>query len=214
MEHAGHRGSVAGMSTHRFSVDASPVIPAARHAAQSAAHSPAGAGGASAGAGAGAGAGVTGPSGAARKRGNSRGPDALDARSSELEYYVIPQHSGDGSGYSGDRHLHGLREPSTSYVPRVLVNEQGVPQLKPQDVLALSETEGGADATWGWGSRPRGLLVATLKEHTAAVTSLAVAQDHSFFVTASDDGTVNLWESRGIDTDVAKRARGTYRPKV
>ena len=48
---------------------------------------------------------------------------------------------------------------------------------------------------WAWGDRPRGLLVTTLRDHTACVNAIVVAQDHSFFASASDDGTLRLWPS-------------------
>lgn len=60
-------------------------------------------------------------------------------------------------------------------------------------------------------SHPDGTLVARLSEHTGAITSIAVAPDHVFFVTGSDDGTVRVWDSVRLDRNAASRSRHTYR---
>jgi hypothetical protein len=41
---------------------------------------------------------------------------------------------------------------------------------------------------------PKGTLVARLTEHRQAVNELSVSRDNLFFVTASDDGTVKVWD--------------------
>ncbi|CAN0407132.1 unnamed protein product, partial [Discosporangium mesarthrocarpum] len=59
--------------------------------------------------------------------------------------------------------------------------------------------------------RPRqGVVVATLREHAAAVNRLALSQDQSFFVSASSDGTCKVWELRGMDHNVSPQARVSY----
>lgn len=60
----------------------------------------------------------------------------------------------------------------------------------------------------GW--RPRGVLVAHLQEHRSAVNDIAVSTDHSFFVSASDDSTVKVWDSRKLEKDISFRSRLTY----
>ncbi|GMI92723.1 vacuolar protein sorting 15, Arabidopsis thaliana vacuolar protein sorting 15 [Hibiscus trionum] len=60
----------------------------------------------------------------------------------------------------------------------------------------------------GW--RPRGVLVAHLQEHRSAVNDIAVSNDHSFFVSASDDSTVKVWDSRKLEKDISFRSRLTY----
>lgn len=62
------------------------------------------------------------------------------------------------------------------------------------------------DAEW----RVRGVLVAHLQEHRAAVNDIAVSNDHSFFVTASDDSTVKIWDTRKLEKDISFRSRLTY----
>lgn len=66
----------------------------------------------------------------------------------------------------------------------------------------------GGDGTWG--SRPRGLLLTCCAEHGAAVNAVAVCQDHSFFASASDDGTVKVWPTRALDREVANQSLLTY----
>lgn len=60
----------------------------------------------------------------------------------------------------------------------------------------------------GW--RPRGVLVAHLQEHRSAVNDIAITTDHSFFVSASDDSTVKVWDSRKLEKDISFRSRLTY----
>ncbi|KAL4390760.1 hypothetical protein AHAS_Ahas03G0177300 [Arachis hypogaea] len=60
----------------------------------------------------------------------------------------------------------------------------------------------------GW--RPRGVLVAHLQEHSSAVNEIAISNDHSFFVSASDDSTVKIWDSRKLEKDIAFRSKLTY----
>ncbi|KAJ3695547.1 hypothetical protein LUZ60_000924 [Juncus effusus] len=60
----------------------------------------------------------------------------------------------------------------------------------------------------GW--RPRGVLVAHLQEHRSAVNDVAVSNDQAFFVTASDDSTVKIWDTRKLEKDISFRSRLTY----
>ncbi|KAM4600592.1 phosphoinositide 3-kinase regulatory subunit 4 [Polymixia lowei] len=49
----------------------------------------------------------------------------------------------------------------------------------------------------GW--HPKGLLVAHLHEHNAAVNRIRVSDEHSIFATASNDGTVKVWDSQKME---------------
>nr|KAJ3420459.1 Serine/threonine-protein kinase [Polyrhizophydium stewartii] len=60
----------------------------------------------------------------------------------------------------------------------------------------------------GW--KPKGILVAHFPEHVSQINCIAVAPDHSFFATCSDDGTVKIWDTNRLHTNVANRARITY----
>lgn len=42
--------------------------------------------------------------------------------------------------------------------------------------------------------RPKGLLIAHLHEHRGSINRIQVSCDHSYFATASNDGTIKLWE--------------------
>lgn len=73
--------------------------------------------------------------------------------------------------------------------------------------LALDAAETKRRVDW----RPKGgVMFATLKEHKAAVCRLAVAQDHSFFASASHDGTAKVWATRNIHTTTSHRSVCTY----
>ncbi|CAI0425618.1 unnamed protein product [Linum tenue] len=60
----------------------------------------------------------------------------------------------------------------------------------------------------GW--KPRGVLVAHLQEHHSAVNDLAISNDHSLFVSASDDSTVKVWDTRKLEKDISFRSRLSY----
>lgn len=55
--------------------------------------------------------------------------------------------------------------------------------------------------------RPSGQLVAVMGEHSARINCLAVAPDHTFFVTGSDDGTVRIWDTSRLERNIAHRSR-------
>ncbi|XP_031387749.1 serine/threonine-protein kinase VPS15 [Punica granatum] len=78
----------------------------------------------------------------------------------------------------------------------------------PPDLLGVSFSRLPSVPDSGW--RPRGVLVAHLQEHRSAVNDIAVSSDHSFFVSASDDSTVKVWDSRKLEKDISFRSRLTY----
>ncbi|EME40865.1 hypothetical protein DOTSEDRAFT_74427 [Dothistroma septosporum NZE10] len=59
--------------------------------------------------------------------------------------------------------------------------------------------------------RPQGQLLGVLAEHTAKVTRIVPSPDHIFFLTASDDGTVKVWDTSRLERNVTHRSRQTYR---
>ncbi|KAI4380720.1 hypothetical protein MLD38_006881 [Melastoma candidum] len=73
-------------------------------------------------------------------------------------------------------------------------------------IPAFARSSNLPDSSW----RPRGVLVAHLQEHRSAVNDVAVSTDHSFFVSASDDHTVKVWDSRKLEKDISFRSRLTY----
>ncbi|KAI9842592.1 MAG: Serine/threonine-protein kinase [Sclerophora amabilis] len=63
------------------------------------------------------------------------------------------------------------------------------------------------DSSW----RPEGTLVAMFGEHTAAINRVVIAPDHAFFITASDDSTLKIWDTGRLERNVAHRSRQTYK---
>ncbi|KAK2744841.1 Serine/threonine-protein kinase [Myotisia sp. PD_48] len=64
-----------------------------------------------------------------------------------------------------------------------------------------------SDKPW----RPVGGLVAMFGEHTGSINRVVVAPDHAFFLTASDDGTVKVWDTSRLERNITPRSRQTYR---
>jgi phosphoinositide-3-kinase regulatory subunit 4 len=59
--------------------------------------------------------------------------------------------------------------------------------------------------------RPEGHLVTTFGEHSGPVNRIAVPPDHSFFITASDDSTVKIWDTTRLERNLTPRSRQTHR---
>ncbi|OBZ66825.1 putative serine/threonine-protein kinase VPS15 [Grifola frondosa] len=62
----------------------------------------------------------------------------------------------------------------------------------------------------GTARRLEASLIAHLGSHTDAVTGLAVSPDHMFFVSASDDKTVKVWDTARLERNVTNKPRQTY----
>jgi len=58
--------------------------------------------------------------------------------------------------------------------------------------------------------RPEANLVAHLSPHTDAITGLAVSPDHMFFVSASDDKTVKVWDTARLERNVTSKPKHSY----
>ena len=63
------------------------------------------------------------------------------------------------------------------------------------------------EAPW----RPEGTLVATFGEHTGPINRVEASPDHIFFITASDDGTVKVWDTARLERNLAHRSRQTHK---
>lgn len=83
------------------------------------------------------------------------------------------------------------------------------PYVKEVDPRKPIKKASGHDANKGW--RPEGGLVAVFGEHSAAVNRVVVAPDHAFFATASDDGTVKIWDTTRLEKNITPRSRQTHR---
>ncbi len=57
---------------------------------------------------------------------------------------------------------------------------------------------------------PKGILVAHFLEHSASINMIRVSPDQSYFITGSDDGTIRLWDTRRLETNVVNRSRIVY----
>ncbi|KAI0088224.1 hypothetical protein BDY19DRAFT_994141 [Irpex rosettiformis] len=62
----------------------------------------------------------------------------------------------------------------------------------------------------GNGRRVETNLIAHLGSHSDAITGIAVSPDHMFFVSASDDKTVKVWDTARLERNVTSKARHTY----
>lgn len=67
----------------------------------------------------------------------------------------------------------------------------------------------GQDPDKPW--RPSGELVAMFGEHSAPINRVVVSPDHAFFVTASDDSTVKVWDTTRLEKNLTPRSRQTHR---
>ncbi|KAI4142317.1 MAG: hypothetical protein LQ340_007382, partial [Diploschistes diacapsis] len=59
--------------------------------------------------------------------------------------------------------------------------------------------------------RPRGIHVATFGEHTNAINRILPSPDHVFFLTASDDGSVKVWDTLRLERNLIHRSRQTHK---
>ncbi|ODV90948.1 hypothetical protein CANCADRAFT_2665 [Tortispora caseinolytica NRRL Y-17796] len=57
---------------------------------------------------------------------------------------------------------------------------------------------------------PSDTFVAQFHDHNGPVNRVVVSPDHAFFLTASDDGTVKLWDAERLEKNVVNRAMQTY----
>ncbi|OJJ37742.1 hypothetical protein ASPWEDRAFT_468916 [Aspergillus wentii DTO 134E9] len=83
------------------------------------------------------------------------------------------------------------------------------PYVKEADARKPIKRSNGLDGNKVW--KPDGSLVAVFGEHSGPVNRVVVAPDHAFFVTASDDGTVKIWDTTRLEKNLAPRSRQTHR---
>jgi len=72
--------------------------------------------------------------------------------------------------------------------------------------IPFLSSSGAPESPW----RPRGVLIAHLQEHQCAVNDVTVSADNIFFASASDDGTVKIWDCHRLERDISFRSRVTY----
>jgi phosphoinositide-3-kinase regulatory subunit 4 len=57
---------------------------------------------------------------------------------------------------------------------------------------------------------PSGILVTNLVEHQSKITAIRISPDHRFFVSASEDGLVKVWDTQRLQRNVTTKSRLTY----
>ncbi|GFP86748.1 serine/threonine-protein kinase ppk19 [Phtheirospermum japonicum] len=128
-----------------------------------------------------------------------------------------------GSNYVGNgpallrRVVHEVEDreiDETAYIGNKF-NEMGVSDRMRGDHSTSAEATEISSLAWsstipdsGW--RPRGVLVAHLQEHRSAVSDISISMDQQFFVSASEDSTVKIWDCKKLEKDISFRSRLTY----
>ncbi|KAF6748025.1 other/VPS15 protein kinase [Ephemerocybe angulata] len=84
------------------------------------------------------------------------------------------------------------------------------PAVHEGPVRRRNATRHGFTARDSSGRKIEANLVANLFSHTDAINSIAVSPDHLFFVTASDDSTVKIWDTARLERNVTTKPRHTY----
>ena len=148
-----------------------------------------------------------------RQSGGGANANAIRAEQQRQAADVLQQkaHTAAQTPGGAARHREPIRQP-LSKVPQYIQRALKIPAAPPNlGVLReatisssafyrnhhqLETSSGAADSHASdpkqW--RPRGVLVATLTEHSRSVNALAVSRDNVFLVSGSDDGTVKVWD--------------------
>ncbi|KAJ8021698.1 Phosphoinositide 3-kinase regulatory subunit 4 [Holothuria leucospilota] len=78
---------------------------------------------------------------------------------------------------------------------------------KRQSIIKVAEEKKTPDINW----KPKGQLIAHLHEHKAAINRIQVSSEHEYFATASDDGTVKIWDcGKLMGKAFIHRSKATY----
>lgn len=81
------------------------------------------------------------------------------------------------------------------------------PRITPQRGGKINKF-GAQDSDKVW--NPEGTMVTTFSEHTGPLRHIAVAPDHTFFLTAGDDGCVKVWDTGRLERNITHRSRQTH----
>ncbi|KAF3421311.1 hypothetical protein E2986_10341 [Frieseomelitta varia] len=123
--------------------------------------------------------------------------------------------------HGGDIHLspqHSLSDMNNRCAPCRLEVRQLTYRKQEQHAAALRAQHWADNIAWQAGSRllpsgwrPRGVPVAHLHEHRAAINRLVSIPDTSLFASSSADGCIKIWDaSRMEGRNIANRSRQTY----
>ncbi|KAG8960407.1 Serine/threonine-protein kinase [Tulasnella sp. 419] len=93
-----------------------------------------------------------------------------------------------------------FRDPTTDFGPRI---HQGPVRRRNTPRSSFSSR----DPT---SRKSEASLIAHYNSHTGPINGIAVAPDHAFFVSCSDDKTVKVWDTARLERNVTSKPRHTY----
>ncbi|XP_015597151.1 phosphoinositide 3-kinase regulatory subunit 4 isoform X2 [Cephus cinctus] len=134
------------------------------------------------------------------------------------DIHLSPQHSLTDMNNINDHSLHERSYIQYRCAPCRLELRQLTYRKQEQHAAALRAQHWADNIPWQTGSRllsngwrPRGLPVAHLHEHRAAVSRLVSVPDTSLFASSAADGCVKIWDASKMEgRNVANRSRQTY----
>ena len=131
------------------------------------------------------------------------GKDASAALTGQVEKRAGPLHTYEGKDPNVTRLMNNL---ALENYPVDLVDFG--PMVTPVSRKLLKKTDP-QEVEMPW--RPRGIHVATFGEHTASISRVIASPDHLFFITASDDGMVKIWDTARLERNLIHRSRQTHK---
>ncbi|XP_012287746.1 phosphoinositide 3-kinase regulatory subunit 4 isoform X2 [Orussus abietinus] len=134
------------------------------------------------------------------------------------DIHLSPQHSLTDMNSINDHSLHERSYIQYRCAPCRLEVRQLTYRKQEQHAAALRAQHWADNIAWQSGSRllpsgwrPRGIPVAHLHEHRAAVNRLVSIPDTSLFASSAADGCVRIWDASKMEgRNVANRSRQTY----
>jgi len=95
-----------------------------------------------------------------------------------------------------------FRDPTSDFGPRV---HSGPSKRRPiQQRTTYSPRDSNSS------KRTEATLIAHLTAHSGPINGFAVAPDHSFFVSCSDDKTLKVWDTARLERSVTSKPRHVY----
>ncbi|KDN43973.1 hypothetical protein K437DRAFT_274746 [Tilletiaria anomala UBC 951] len=139
-------------------------------------------------------------------QGSSDAIDAAEAKSRQLAAEEDPVFSTyDGKDPYLRAHLEFMHQ-HRSRMRASINNMKRVQGSRAKPRLSDGSSRYGAPSN----TRPDGKLVAYFNEHTKPITVIVVSPDQVFFVTASEDSTLRVWDTARLERNVTSRSRAQY----
>ncbi|XP_053989741.1 phosphoinositide 3-kinase regulatory subunit 4 isoform X3 [Hylaeus volcanicus] len=134
------------------------------------------------------------------------------------DIHLSPQHSLSDMNSINDHSLHERSYIQYRCAPCRLEVRQLTYRKQEQHAAALRAQHWADNIAWQTGSRllpsgwrPRGIPVAHLHEHRAAINRLVSIPDTSLFASSSADGCIKIWDASKMEgRNIANRSRQTY----